>query len=545
MQRRLRIDQESGQWAVSAIWDDLVVPLGAADSYEAALEVLVASAQYGTIIAAASQDQGLLPEWWTSVEGIAFSEPTGDGRDFSACTWLSRDPEVSLLPLMLQTETEIGHYGAELAGFIEDLTGLGYRGTPDASGRFYATDCGVQARNMLQGGRVFGVSVDPGPATEATFECTEYDPEEGYCTDGVYQFSTYEVIGLTATPFPGFARAAMRLMTPDEQTMAAGEEAAEPMVRMAVAAAGGPVRPSREWFETPEPELGDDRLIPQEGGALAMPFTIGDDGRFMGHLTYWGQCHVGFASTCVSAPESQAAYAHFHVGDLVTEEGDHLAVGTLFAGTDHADISWGAAAAVDHYAHTGFGWGDARVTNGVFGAWACGALRPGVTDTQLRVLRASTMSGDWRRIGGNLEMVAALSVNSGGFPLVREVIAASGLAMVDEPMVKAKTIGRVVTALTAASVVRRCPECARRASLAARLERGVHQGWIAVDHKDQILAGLAGVQSALAVIERRTRHLAPEAAKHLTVIVNGKMPDDADITKMIERIDRRTATRSS
>lgn len=504
---RLRIQQTGPEtWLTLALADADRVELASSESYDSALEVLVASAQYGTIVAAASQDQGLLPEWWTSVEGIAFSEPTGDGRDFSACTWSSRDPEVSLLPLMLQTETEIGHYGAELAGFIETLTGLGYRGTPDATGRFYATDVGVQARNTMQGDRVFGCSVDPGPGTEATFECTEYDPEEGWCIDGVYQFTAYEVIGLTLCPFPGFARAAIRLMTEAEQSAVLGTDPA-PMARVAVAAAGGPIRPPRAWFETPEPELGDERLIPQEGGALAMPFTIDDDGRFMGHLNYWSQCHVGYQNTCVSAPESMSAYAHFHVGDLVTEEGDHLAVGTLFAGTDHADISWGAAATVDHYAHTGFGWGDARVINGQFGAWACGALRPGVTDTQLRVLRASTMSGDWRRIGGNLEMVAALSVNSGGFPLVREVIAASGLAMIDEPMVRARMSGREVTALTAASMVRRCPECARRASLGVQVARGIADG------TPKVLAAIEGMLAEIRVIERRTRHLAPEAAE--------------------------------
>lgn len=511
MLHRLRIDQTAvaDSWEVTSTTDAGTEPLGTLATYSEALGVLTASAGYQTIIAAASADQGLLPDRWTSVEGIAFSEPTGDGRDFSACTWSSRDPEVSLLPLMLQTETEIGHYGAELAGFIEDLTGLGYRGTPDASGRFYATDCGVQFRDMLQAGRMFGVSVDPGPATEATFACTEFDAVDGFCTDGIYQFSAYEVIGLTGTPFPGFARAAIRLMTADEMAAASGEEAQEPM-RVAVAASGAPVRPPRAWFEQPEPDLGDERLVAQAGGAMAMPFTIGDDGQFMGHLTYWGQCHVGFANTCVSAPESAAAYAHFHVGDLVCEEGDHLAVGTLFAGTDHADISWGAAATVDHYAHTGFAWGDARVINGQFGAWACGALRPGVTDTQLRVLRASTMSGDWRKIGGHLELVAALSVNSGGFPLVREAIAASGLAMIDEPMVRARIVGTEQVALTAASVVQRCPECARRAALIAEASQGLARGHVS----PEVLSALSGLQAQLALIERRTRHLTGAAAEH-------------------------------
>ena len=35
---------------------------------------------------------GLLPESWTSTAGIAFSEDTGDGRDFTGCAWSSRNP---------------------------------------------------------------------------------------------------------------------------------------------------------------------------------------------------------------------------------------------------------------------------------------------------------------------------------------------------------------------------------------------------------------------------------------------------------------------
>lgn len=537
---RLRIQQEGLEsWAAYIIemnrgeYSGSHLELGVFPSYDKALEALIASAQYGTIIAAASADQGLLPEAWTSVQGIAFSEATGDGRDFSACTWSSRDPSVSLLPLMLQTETEVGHYGAELAGFIESLSGLGYRGTPDATGRFYATDCGVQCRDMLQGGRMFGCSVDPGPATEATFRCTEKDPEGDFCIDGIYEFSAYEIIGLTCTPFPGFAQAAIRLVAEGDMAagVAVGIAASLPAVTEAVrsvVASSAPTRPPRAWFEAPEPDLGDERLIPQEGGALAMPFQISDEGWFMGHLTYDGQCHVGYQNTCVSAPGSMTGYAHFHVGDLVTDEGDHLAVGALFAGTDHADISYGPAATVDHYAHTGMAWGDARVTDGQFGVWACGALRPDLTDAQLRVIRASTMSGDWRRIGGHLELVAALSVNSGGFPIVREALAASGLAMADEGMVRARIVGGEQVALVAASVVQRCPECARRAQMA--LAAGNAGG-----HDIEVLQRLEAQGRLLATLERRTRHLAPEAAQYSLKVSAKNMPDEAVLEALIAR----------
>ena len=48
-----------------------------------------------------------------------------------------------------------------------------------------------------------------------------------------------------------------------------------------------------------------------------------------------------------------------------------------------------------------------------------GAVRPGTTPDQIRALRAAPLSGDWRTIGGNLELVGALAVNVPGFPVPR------------------------------------------------------------------------------------------------------------------------------
>jgi hypothetical protein len=48
-----------------------------------------------------------------------------------------------------------------------------------------------------------------------------------------------------------------------------------------------------------------------------------------------------------------------------------------------------------------------------------GAVRTDVTDGQVATLRASALSGDWRRIGAGLELVAALAVNTPGFPVPR------------------------------------------------------------------------------------------------------------------------------
>jgi predicted component of type VI protein secretion system len=61
------------------------------------------------------------------------------------------------------------------------------------------------------------------------------------------------------------------------------------------------------------------------------------------------------------------------------------------------------------------------------GIWVHGAVRPDATPEQIRTLMASPPSGDWRNIGGNLELIGVLAVNIPGFP-IRRAMAASANA---------------------------------------------------------------------------------------------------------------------
>jgi len=56
-----------------------------------------------------------------------------------------------------------------------------------------------------------------------------------------------------------------------------------------------------------------------------------------------------------------------------------------------------------------------------------GSIRPTATPDQVDALMASTLSGDWRPINGRLELVAALGVNIGGFPLPRARVASGNV----------------------------------------------------------------------------------------------------------------------
>jgi hypothetical protein len=172
--------------------------------------------------------------------------------------------------------------------------------------------------------------------------------------------------------------------------------------------------PPLEWFQNP-------------GFDAPTPLTITSDGRVLGHLASWDTCHVGISGECVTPPKSNTNYAHFRTGEVETREGELVAVGQITMDTGHAGKDDGPQVAVAHYDDTGTGVADVSVGEDDHGIWVAGAMRPGVSEQQMYALKATgALSGDWRRIGGTLELVAALAVNVPGFPIPRVAVAAAG-----------------------------------------------------------------------------------------------------------------------
>lgn len=177
-----------------------------------------------------------------------------------------------------------------------------------------------------------------------------------------------------------------------------------------------------------------------ENPALKAPtaITVTDEGRVYGHVAVWGTCHVGYPGQCVEPPKSGSDYSFFHVGAVRLDDGTRIAVGNLTLGGGHADpkLAWRQAAA--HYDRTGFGIATVRAYEDEFGIAVAGWLNPGATEAQIAELERSPLSGDWREVGGELEMIGALAVNSGGFPIPRYATGADGdrLSLVAAPGVR-------------------------------------------------------------------------------------------------------------
>lgn len=163
-------------------------------------------------------------------------------------------------------------------------------------------------------------------------------------------------------------------------------------------------RPPAAWFA--DPKL-----------SLPTPITVADDGRIYGHAAQWGSCHIGQEGVCVQPPHEDA-HPYYRTGEVACDDGSRVAVGQITVGTGHAPLNLGASPAAEHYDNTGAAVADVAVGNDQHGIWVAGAIRPGADPLKVYELQAAgQVSGDWRRIGGELRLVGLLAVNVPGFPV--------------------------------------------------------------------------------------------------------------------------------
>jgi hypothetical protein len=124
-------------------------------------------------------------------------------------------------------------------------------------------------------------------------------------------------------------------------------------------------------------------------------------------------------------------YSAFRVGQVLTAEGVMVSTGPIIMDTVHPDLRLAASDAQAFYAHTGCGVGDVAVYEDRWGIQIAGAVRPAATPDQVRGLRASDISPDWRKVNGRpLECVAMLVVSNSGFK-TPQALAASAAAVAE------------------------------------------------------------------------------------------------------------------
>lgn len=354
---------------------------------------------------------------WHGILGVE-GQTTGDGRliEPGALRW-----ENLPLPLRYVAEDMGAHDGAVTVGWIRTIDrddDGNILGTGDID---LGSEAGREAARHVREGLTRGVSMD---LDDITFEIRVAKglmdgADDTIDVEGVDDAATHAVVhsqgpddelfvtldgrmrAATLVAIPAFIGAEIEL---DEGSESTGIPADE--IAASIAASAAPMRPPAEWFRDPQLQ-----------GPTGLRVT--GDGYVFGHLALWGTCHIGIDGVCTQPPNSAHGYAYFTTGAVLTAEGTEVPVGVITMDTRHAGPELSASRTSAHYEHTGHQVADVAVGEDQHGIWVAGALRPSATDAQIRALRSSPLSGDWRRIGGNLELVAALAVNVPGFPVPR------------------------------------------------------------------------------------------------------------------------------
>lgn len=346
---------------------------------------------------------------------LPINTESGDGRVYVLDDDNALDVRPLPLPLCAQDEIAEGHDGGKVIGridrvWVEDSAVW-------AEGSFDVADANsAEWARRLAEGYAGWVSADMDrtqytqiPRDVDGNEVTAEELATGAVDEGtpLLRVSHWRIMGATLVSQPAFAEAKIAPAEP--------APVVEP-ITAALTAAGVVYKVS-------------DFADPQLDGPTAL--TVTPDGRVFGHLAIFGTCHIGYAGSCVTPPHSASDYAYFHQGIVSTDQGD-LPVGKLTLGTGHAALGEDANRAAAHYDNTGTATCVVRMGEDQTGIWFAGRVLPAVSDARVDEMRRGGVSGDWRSIGGTLELVAALCVNTPGFPVPRtESLAAGGhLALV-------------------------------------------------------------------------------------------------------------------
>ncbi len=343
---------------------------------------------------------------------------SGDGRKFKAGSISMRELPV---PLLWQIKTGEGHNGSVVVGridYIERIEG----GMGNAYGVFDSGAYGREAERLVKNGFLRGVSVDldqfeakedkkPKP------EMAEDDGQE-YGKDKL-TVNKARIMAATIVAKPAFQECTISIEGDQEDTVipedGVYEESMEDFSDLEPVTASGflkaevPMLPPADWFKDP-------------GLTKATPLTVDEYGRIYGHIAAWNVSHIGLPRS-TKPPRSRSKYSYFHTGVIRCDDGKDMPVGQLTLAGGHAPLNADAASAAKHYDDTASAVADIHVGEDQYGIWCAGSIRPGLDEMQIRALRASAPSGDWRPINGSLELVAICQVNVPGFPTARAMVA--------------------------------------------------------------------------------------------------------------------------
>lgn len=324
--------------------------------------------------------------------------PTSDGRMLAAGIELSF--RSFPIPLMWCEQSSGGHNDSFTVGVIEDarvegdhVLASGYLlNTEQADKAAYENAHGVSNPSIDMASAEWAFTDENGNVLDEDALWERFDSGEPI-------FETYtkgEIIGTTLVSTPAF----------DTRLSLNGERESRDVAVVAGAA------------ESFRPRVYDHRMFAAPNLRRPTHPTMGDDGRIYGHLATWDVAHRSIQHARVLPPKSPSNYDNFHTTPPIKlDNGERLAVGRLTVGTGHADIEANGIAAMAHYDNTGTCFALVRVYETDIGIEFSGVAAPWATPEQIEMGLSAPLSGDWRDFGRGRDLIAALAVNTPGFPI--------------------------------------------------------------------------------------------------------------------------------
>jgi len=468
---------------------------------------------------------------------------SGDGRKFVPGAISLRELP---LPFLWQMQTGEGHNGSVVVGKIVQMERV-ENGIGNAYGYFDTGEHGKEAERLVRNGFIRGVSADL-DMFEAKEEDTASKEDSDKKVGGTkMEITKARVMAVTLVPKPAYQECTIELVeaaeNQEEQEViqdgvyvdGVNPLDASALVACGIVAGAIPVTPPKEWFVNPK---------------LNKPtaLTVTDEGQVFGHIAAWHVDHIGMAFG-TRPPRSKSGYSYFHTGVVRTEDGSDMPVGQLTLAGGHAPLEASASEAVRHYDDTASAVADVHAGEDAYGIWVSGALRPGTTPEQIRALRASAPSGDWRPIKGSLELVAVCQVNVPGFPIARARVA-SGQVMAlvaaganvlaqlkHDPLAEVKNrLDNLEAPLVAAA---ESAKARMEAMTAAIKAQELSNKILAAKNEDSayMLQTIEDENAELAVVSRKTRMKLAEEGKALK---DGSFPirDVSDLKNAIQAYGR-------
>jgi len=410
------------------------------------------------------EDTGKLELHWPVlvIEGMR----TGDGRFIPLGSLGHRGLP---LPVSGQIKTDEGHKGAEVFGSITKLERHeGPTVTSKETGKPFLEGTAVweawgegnaesEPGKLAMDGYLRGNSADLADTTSVE----ELADEDGKTT---VELRGGKIAGTTLVPVPAFADGYVEVngerveSTPATEALVAAVSPADawtivdlPPEEAVTASGEEPFRPSLSLFQ------------PRQLRGIT-PLTVEQqaDGTYAvyGHAADFARPHISFTGRRVLARPSPSRYVKgFNTGALRVLDDDGTervaAVGRLTYGDGHADLSLDHVSAKKVYDDPDRAWAWVQASDDAYGIQVNGVIIPGTPDERVTKALAHPVSGDWRPIDGQLELVAACCVNTAGIPVPRQLVA-SGQVMAlvaagavapaqDNPLVLAQSIAaRVV-----------------------------------------------------------------------------------------------------